>query len=132
MSPRKRNFAITASGFSLVEMLVVIAVIAIVTGIAIPNLAGLSSRANFAKDERHAQEIASLAAAARAAGATNQWSTVDAVIDDLENSVTVKVGTNVIEFRIALLAAEDRTNVAQYLGVDTDRAMVYYKGYAAQ
>lgn len=132
MFPKRYNFAASSSGFSLVEMLVVIAVIAIVTGIAIPNLAGLSSRANFAKDERHAQEIASLAAAARAAGATNQWSTVDALIDDLENSVTVNVGTNVIEFRIALLAAEDRSNVAQYLEVDTDRAMVYYKGYAAE
>ncbi len=130
MTPKKRRIVLSA--FSLVEMLVVIAVIAIVTGIAIPNLAGLSSRANFAKDERHAQDIASLAAAARAAGATNQWTTVEAAIEDLENTVTVAIGTNIVEFRIELLADEDRVNVAQYLGVDADRAMVYYKGYAAE
>lgn len=132
MSSATRNLASSSSGFSLVEMLVVIAVIAIVTGIAIPNLAGLSSRANFAKDERHAQDIASLAAAARAAGATNQWTTVDAVIEDLENTISVPVGAEVVQFRIELLAQEDRVNVAQYLGVDTERAMVYYKGYSEE
>ena len=56
------------SGFSLVEMLVVIAVIGVIAAIAVPNISKINRGARYAKDQRNAQQIASVVAAANAAG----------------------------------------------------------------
>ena len=55
--------------FSLVEVLVTIAVVAIVTVIAIPALSHVNETARDSSAKRNAQEIASISAAANAAGA---------------------------------------------------------------
>lgn len=130
MSSSQPHFPTSKQGFSLVELLVVIAVIAIITGIALPSLAGFNNQANFTKNERNAQMIAELAAAARSAGATNQWNTAEELIEDLENSLSVPVGSETVVFRIDPMDEEDRTSAAQFLEVDSSQAMVYYKGFA--
>jgi prepilin-type N-terminal cleavage/methylation domain-containing protein len=129
MSRSKSSFiAHPTRGFSLVELLIVVAVIAILAGVALPNLAAIPHNAHYAKSERNAQAIASLAAAARAAGATNQWSDPEQLINDLEGSLSVKVGTDVVEFKIDPMSEEDREGAVKYLAVDESKAMVYYKG----
>jgi type IV pilus assembly protein PilA len=55
-------------GFSLVELLVVIAVIGIIAAIAIPAMSGIFGQADAAADKRNAQAIVSTFNAARAAG----------------------------------------------------------------
>ena len=55
-------------GFSLVEMLIVIAVIGIIAAIAIPNIGNINQAAKTAKDKRNAQTIASVYQAGNAAG----------------------------------------------------------------
>lgn len=55
-------------GFSLMEMLVVIAVIGIITSMALAVFGGASQGAEEAKNRRNAQEIASVASSASAAG----------------------------------------------------------------
>ena len=56
-------------GFSLLEMLTVIAVIGIITSMALAVFGGASQSADDAKNRRNAQEIVYTAAAAGAAGA---------------------------------------------------------------
>lgn len=57
-------------GFSLMELLLVVALIGILSNIALFALSGTSSKVDAVKNKRNAQTIASLAAAASAAGAS--------------------------------------------------------------
>jgi prepilin-type N-terminal cleavage/methylation domain-containing protein len=58
-----------SQGFSLMEMLIVIAIIGIIANIAVIAFGTVSTTATEMKDRRNAQEIATIASVARAAGA---------------------------------------------------------------
>lgn len=105
----------TTYGFSLAELLVVIAVIGIISALAIPNLATLTFSAHYAKNERNAQQIVSLAAAARAAGATNQWASVDEAVTAFENKIVV--GDPAFELSISPLSEEERAGLTNFVVV---------------
>src|SRR6201985_2388474 len=61
-----------AKGFSLVEMLVVIAVIGVIAAIAIPSIGSINDNAKTATAQRNAQSIVSMYQAGSAAGVS--WS----------------------------------------------------------
>ena len=69
----KKN--VLSAGFSLVEMLVVIAVIGIIAAIAIPNIGSINSSAQTNTAKRNAQNIASVKATGAADGVA--WAGAD-------------------------------------------------------
>jgi prepilin-type N-terminal cleavage/methylation domain-containing protein len=75
--------ATRCAGFSLVELLVVIAVIGILAAVAIAAMSGIFTRAEEAKAKRQAQNIVTTYAAAKAAGATFTILTKAGVVETL-------------------------------------------------
>lgn len=124
------NFKAQAKGgFSLVEMLVVIAVIGILAAIAVPNIGQINDAANASKNRRNAQNLASVCGAAQAAGrdfvGADVASTVTAIVTGATISDTSSpfYGTY---FGVPNLSADERTKAAGYLSLSADGSMLLY------
>jgi type IV pilus assembly protein PilA len=119
INPRKRHHRLGArlrAGFSLVELLIVIAVIGVIAAIAIPSISGITDSANTAKAQRNAQNIVSTYNAALAAGAT--------AATDGTAAVTAVTGTNVIT--ISGVAFDGKTfSVPNLTGTELTNALNY-------
>lgn len=127
----KLFFRVSKSGFSLVELLVVIAVLAIIAAIAIPNFASIAHSSRYAKNQRNAQNIASAYNSARAAGWNeNQSSTEDAVAAVVQG--IVGNGTNGlpvgISFGVQNLSATEQNDTLSFLnlvGNGSNQVLIY-------
>jgi len=76
-------------GFSLIEILVVVAIMGIMAAITIPSIAGMFNRGENARARRNAQSIVTTFNAARAAGNQNSYSKTTAI-----DAVTTAAGIN--------------------------------------
>lgn len=107
-------------GFSLVEMLVVIAVIGILAAIAVPNIGRINDAANESKDRRNAQNLASVAGAAQAAGLDFVGADVAASVAATVTGGTVTDTSSPFEgtfFGVPNLSGPEQTKAAAYLSL---------------
>jgi len=102
------------AAFSLIELLVVIAVIGIIAAIAIPNIGNLTAGADIAKNQRNAQNLASVFSAARAAGNVEPFATTTAAVDGVIAGLAGR-GSPAASFRVPNMADADRDTALPFL-----------------
>jgi type IV pilus assembly protein PilA len=106
------------AGFSLVEMLVVIAVIGIIAAIAVPTIGSITSQANTNKAKRNAQNLASVFSSAIAAGAQftgADGATVGGAIAKLVGGVTGADSFSTTNFQVPNMSADEIGLADDYL-----------------
>ena len=112
-------------GFSLVEMLVVIAVIGIIAAIAVPSIGAINDKANAAKAKRNGQTIASLFNASRGVGASYASSDTSGIIDELVIGKSgIELGGS--EFKMSSLSDEEKLAAMDYVSYDSASDLMDY------
>lgn len=103
------------SAFSLVELLVVIAVIGVMAAIGITALGGIYRNAQTKKDQRNAQTIVSVAMSAHAAGIELATTSKTDLVDQLSEGVTSMVAGSPVVFRLSALSTEEISGASPYI-----------------
>jgi prepilin-type N-terminal cleavage/methylation domain-containing protein len=120
-------------GFSLIEMLLVIAIIGIIAAIAIPSIGNVNEAAREASAQRNAQNIVSVFSTGQAAGAAWTNPTADstaALTTTVATVITGKLPTEGIfsgkMFKMSQIPSADQGRAATYLRWDATNKILSY------
>ena len=122
MKTKLNSGNVLAKGFSLVEMLVVIAVIGIIAAIAIPSIGSINASAQAATAKRNAQNLASVYQSGLADGVN--WGATD-VASAVTAVTTGNTGTDGTLFAVKGLDADAITKASTKLAWDTAAGLIY-------
>ena len=117
-----KSFPSSSKGFSLVEMLVVIAVIGIVAAIAVPSIGSITGSAHAATDKRNAQNLASIYQSGVAGGIA--WGATD-VATATAAVQTGATNTDGVFFGVKGLNAAAVTAASAHLAWDAAAGLIY-------
>ncbi len=116
-------------GFSLVEMLIVISVIGIIAAVAIPRITSINDSAKKSRNQRNAQELASMYQSASSAGVNfmgnSLQSTVAKIVEGAEAPADSIMAGSI--FRVPGLSAEVQKGAMDYLTYE-DSVLKYVEG----
>ena len=124
----KKNVGAT-DGFSLIEVLVVIAIIAVLSSLAIAHIGRMNDSADNAAGRRNAQNLASVYAAAQAAGLDfyvkgDEAATIKAVVQG--GFVTEEGPLKGAYFSVPNVTVAEQANAAEFLLLDDTSYMLRY------
>jgi prepilin-type N-terminal cleavage/methylation domain-containing protein len=116
----RRNPPRCSRGFSLIELLVTIAILGVLSSIALFSMSGVNQNAKDTRDRRNAQELAFVCSNAQAAGVdfvtgNSVESTVKSIVQGGEPPDGAFAGKF---FGLPGLLENDQTSAAKYLQID--------------
>lgn len=112
-------------GFSLVEMLVVIAVIGIIAAIGVPAIGNITDKSDTEGARSNAQSIAALYNGARSVGTPFTATTKEGIVDELSDGVSGG-SLSGSSFKLSGLSAGEKTQALGYLSLDTTADVMVY------
>ena len=125
---RARTQHLSCKGFSLQEMLLVIAIIGITTLIVLPAVSNLTKKAEDAADRRNAQHLTSVAAAGAAAGdpAFKSLKTKAAIVAYLASGGSLYSGQDVIaKVGLTGITKEEALTASRFLKIGPSGQLQY-------
>ena len=117
-----------AQGFSLVELLLVVAIIGLVAAIALPSLSNVNTAAKDARNDRNAQNIASVFATGAAAGVPWAANSLGAAVNDVITGRAAADGAfsgRVFRYPLESASESDMVAVKSKLSLSSDSQLLY-------
>jgi len=116
-----------AAGFSLVELLSVLAIIGVLAGLILPHIADANAAAKNSVAKRNAQNLASIFTCGQVAGVDWEANSIETAVANVFAGKAAPDGAFAGKvFKVATIASSDLPNAQRYLRWDPDSATLTY------